>query len=74
MEYISRALFGIANSLLIPDIILLILFFLRALVLLGGTYNGFMLRRRNNQRFTPTVSKTSRKACRRRPTPCTSVI
>ena len=37
MEYISRALFGIANSLLIPDIILLILFFLRALVLLGGT-------------------------------------
>ena len=55
MEYISRALFGIANSLLIPDIILLILFFLRALVLLGGTYNGFMLRRRNNQCFNHLI-------------------
>lgn len=55
MEYISRALFGIANSLLIPDIILLILFFLRALVLLVGTYNGFMLRRRNNQRFNHLI-------------------
>ena len=55
MEYISRALFGIANSLLIPDIILLILFFLRALVLLGGTYNGLMLRRRNNQRFNNLI-------------------
>ena len=55
MEYISRALFGIANSLLIPDIILLILFFLRELVLLGGTYNGFMLRRRNNQCFNHLI-------------------
>ena len=55
MEYISHALFGIANSLLIPDIILLILFFLRALVLLGGTYNDFMLRRRNNQRFNHLI-------------------
>lgn len=55
MEYISRVLFGIANSLLIPDIILLILFFLRALVLLGGTYNGLMLRRRNNQRFNHLI-------------------
>lgn len=36
MEYISRALFGIANSLLIPDIILLILFFLRALCCLAA--------------------------------------
>ena len=45
MEIISKALFGIANSLLIPDIILLILFFLRALILLGSTYNQFMTRR-----------------------------
>jgi len=46
MEIISKILFGIANSLLIPDIILLVFFFLRALVLLGGTYNQFMVRRR----------------------------
>lgn len=47
MEIISRALFGIANSLLIPDVILLIFFFFRALVLLGGTYNQFMTRRKH---------------------------
>lgn len=47
MELISKALFGIANSLLIPDIILLIIFFLRALVLLGSTYGQFMTRRKN---------------------------
>lgn len=47
MELISKALFGIANSLLIPDVILLIFFFFRALILLGSTYGQFMTRRRN---------------------------
>lgn len=45
MEIISKALFGIANALLIPDIILLVFFFFRSLVLLGGTYRQFMARR-----------------------------
>ena len=31
MELISKMLFGIANSLLIPDIILLIVFFIRTI-------------------------------------------
>ena len=47
MELISKILFGIANALLIPDIILLIYFFIRALILLGTTYGQFMARRRN---------------------------
>ena len=57
MELISRMLFGIANSLLIPDIILLIVFFIRALVLLGSTYNQFMVRRRNNRRLGTTIKE-----------------
>lgn len=50
-------LFGIANSLLIPDIILLIVFFIRALVLLGSTYNQFLVRRRNNRRLSTVIKE-----------------
>ena len=57
MELISRALFGIANSLLIPDVILLIFFFFRALILLGGTYNQFMIRRRNAKLLDETIKE-----------------
>lgn len=55
MELISKMLFGIANSLLIPDIILLIVFFIRALILLGSTYNQFMVRRRNSRRLAMAI-------------------
>ena len=57
MEIISRALFGIANSLLIPDVILLIFFFFRALILLGGTYNQFMTRRKNSRLLDETIKE-----------------
>lgn len=57
MEIISKMLFGIANSLLIPDIILLIVFFIRALILLGSTYNQFMVRRKNNRRLSMTIKE-----------------
>lgn len=55
MELISKALFGIANSLLIPDVILLILFFFRALLLVGGTYNIYMVRRKNSKIFDSVI-------------------
>ena len=55
MDLISKMLFGIANSLLIPDIILLIVFFIRALILLGSTYNQFMVRRRNSRRLAMAI-------------------
>ncbi len=57
MELISKMLFGIANSLLIPDIILLIVFFIRALILLGSTYNQFMVRRRNSRRLAMAIKQ-----------------
>ena len=57
MEIISKTLFGIANSMLIPDIILLIFFFLRALILLGSTYNQFTIRRRNSNKFDELIKQ-----------------
>jgi biopolymer transport protein ExbB/TolQ len=49
MEIISKSLFWVANSLLIPDIIILLALLARSLLLLGGFYNQFMARRRNEQ-------------------------
>ena len=39
MDQISKVLFTIANSLLIPDILFLILLFIRSLLLVGSFYN-----------------------------------
>lgn len=47
MDYISRVLFGIANILLIPDVIMLILFFIRSLILLATTSMQYADRRRD---------------------------
>lgn len=47
MDYISRTLFGIANILLIPDVIMLILFFIRSLILLATTSMQYADRRRD---------------------------
>lgn len=49
MDQISNILFVISNSLLIPDILFLILLFLRSLLLVGSFYNSFMQRRRLTQ-------------------------
>lgn len=57
MEIISKLFFGIANSLLIPDIILLIFFFIRALILLGSTYNQFMVRRKVNRHLAMAIKE-----------------
>ena len=49
MEVISKALFWVANSLLIPDIIILLLLFVRSLLLIGSFYNQFMIKRKNDK-------------------------
>ena len=51
METISQVLFWVANSLLIPDIILLLLLFIRSLLLIGGVYNQYMTKRKNDARY-----------------------
>lgn len=48
MEIISKTLFWVANSLLIPDIIILLSLFARGLFLIGGFYNQYMTKRRND--------------------------
>ena len=47
MDYVSKLLFGIANILLIPDILLLIIFFIRSLILLVTTYKQYTVRQRD---------------------------
>lgn len=51
MEIISKSLFWVANSLLIPDIILLLILFGRSLLLAGSFYNQMMVKRRNDKLF-----------------------
>lgn len=49
MEIISKVLFWVSNSLLIPDIILLLVLFARSLILLGSFYNQYMTKRKNDR-------------------------
>ncbi|MDR1810655.1 MAG: MotA/TolQ/ExbB proton channel family protein [Prevotella sp.] len=59
MEIISKALFWVANSLLIPDIIILLLLFGRALLLTGSFYNQLMVKRRNDTLFGKKIKELS---------------
>ncbi len=58
MEYISRTLFGIANMLLIPDVILLIGFFIRSIVLLVTTSMQYANRRKDGHSSLYTKYRT----------------
>lgn len=57
METISKVLFWVANSLLIPDIILLLALFARSLILIGGVYNQFMIKRKNDRNLNQLVKE-----------------
>lgn len=50
-------LFWVANSLLIPDVIILLLLFVRSLILIGGTYNMYMAKRKNDRTFDALVKE-----------------
>lgn len=55
MEVISTALFWVANSLLIPDIIVLLLLFVRSMMLMGSFYNQFMIKRSNDKQMNDKI-------------------
>lgn len=55
MELISKALFWVANSLLIPDIIILLILFARSLLLIGSFYNQLMVKRLNGKLFNEKI-------------------
>jgi biopolymer transport protein ExbB/TolQ len=55
MEIISKSLFWISNSLLIPDIILLIVLFIRSMMLTGAFYNQMMIKRKHDRLFNDKI-------------------
>lgn len=55
MEIISKVLFWVANSLLIPDIILLLCLFVRGLFLIGSFYNQYMTKRKNDKLLSDKI-------------------
>jgi biopolymer transport protein ExbB/TolQ len=59
MEFISKVLFWVANSLLIPDIIILLILLGRSLILLGSFYNQYMTKRKNDKLLLDKVKNLS---------------
>ena len=59
MEAISKVLFWVANSLLIPDIILLLCLFARSLLLIGSFYNQFMIKRKVDKEMDDKIKNLS---------------
>lgn len=59
METISKVLFWVANSLLIPDIIILLILFGRSLFLTGSFYNQFITKQRNDKLLDKSIKELS---------------
>jgi biopolymer transport protein ExbB/TolQ len=57
MEIISKSLFWVANSLLIPDIIILLILFGRSLLLTGSFYNQFITKRKNDKKLIYLIAE-----------------
>lgn len=58
MEIISKILFWVSNSLLIPDIIALLYLFIKSLLMVGSFYNRFINRQKNDKLLSEAI-KTS---------------
>ena len=59
METISKVLFWVANSLLIPDVIILLILFVRALLLTGSFYNQFITKFKNDKALDNAIKNLS---------------
>ena len=59
METISKVLFWVANSLLIPDIIILLILFVRSLLLTGSFYNQFITKQKNDKLLDLSIKTLS---------------
>ncbi|MDR2120926.1 MAG: MotA/TolQ/ExbB proton channel family protein [Tannerella sp.] len=57
MEIITKALFWVANSLLIPDILILLALFFRSLLLTGSFYNQYMVKRKNDRALGDKIKR-----------------
>ncbi|WP_454944605.1 MotA/TolQ/ExbB proton channel family protein [Capnocytophaga granulosa] len=57
MDNISQILFLVSDSLLIPDIIVLLVLFVRALFLVGSFYNQYITKYKNERRLRPILNQ-----------------
>ncbi len=57
MDTISKVLFWVANSLLIPDVIVLLVLFGRSLLLVGSFYNQLITKFKNDKTFEDVIKK-----------------
>ena len=55
MSEISKILFLVSDSLLIPDIIVLMVLFVRALLLVGSFYNRFITKYKNDKQLNEAI-------------------
>ncbi len=58
MEFISNMLFWLSNGMLIPDIIFLLFFFIKALLMIGGFYGTYIARTKINVKLNREIGKT----------------
>ena len=57
MNNISQILFLVSDSLLIPDIIVLLVLFVRALFLVGSFYNQYITKYKNERQLCPILNQ-----------------
>ena len=57
MNYISDILFWISTGLLVPTIVLLVLFFVRALLLVGGFFGQLLARRKADAQIATALDQ-----------------
>ena len=57
MDNISQILFLVSDSLLIPDIIVLLVLFVRALFLVGSFYNQYITKYKNERQLRPILTQ-----------------
>ncbi|MBP6422888.1 MAG: MotA/TolQ/ExbB proton channel family protein [Tidjanibacter sp.] len=55
---ISNMLFWLSNGMLIPDIIFLLFFFIKALLMIGGFYGTYIARTKINVKLNREIGKT----------------
>lgn len=58
MELISNMLFWLSNGMLIPDIIFLLFFFIKALLMIGDFYGTYIARTKINVKLNREIGKT----------------
>ena len=58
MELNSNMLFWLSNGMLIPDIIFLLFFFIKALLMIGGFYGTYIARTKINVKLNREIGKT----------------